>query len=101
VNCLIENPAFDSQTKETLTTRTSHFGSKCHLSKAFLDKVLESTNLVEYILNWAKLKQQSELTTKSGKQQRRIIVPKLYDANLAGNFFINGKNAFTIFFRGT
>ena len=28
VNCLIENPAFDSQTKETLTTRSKDFGSK-------------------------------------------------------------------------
>lgn len=27
VNCLIENPAFDSQTKETLTTKATHFGS--------------------------------------------------------------------------
>lgn len=27
VNSLIENPAFDSQTKETLTTKPSQFGS--------------------------------------------------------------------------
>lgn len=27
VNCLIENPAFDSQTKETLTTKPANFGS--------------------------------------------------------------------------
>lgn len=27
VNCLIENPSFDSQTKETLTTTPSNFGS--------------------------------------------------------------------------
>lgn len=37
VNALIDNPAFDSQTKETLTLRQSNFGSKCELS----DKVLQ------------------------------------------------------------
>lgn len=32
VNALIENPAFDSQTKETLTLKASQFGSACELS---------------------------------------------------------------------
>lgn len=38
VNCLIENPAFDSQTKETLTTTKGKFGSKCDLPPAFMKK---------------------------------------------------------------
>ena len=29
VNCLVENPAFDSQTKENMTLKQSAFGSKC------------------------------------------------------------------------
>lgn len=37
VNALIDNPAFDSQTKETLTLRQSSFGSKCELSEKLLD----------------------------------------------------------------
>lgn len=36
LNCLIENPAFDSQTKENLTSKSSKFGSKCELTKQFL-----------------------------------------------------------------
>lgn len=32
LNALIENPSFDSQTKETLTLKQSLFGSKCDLS---------------------------------------------------------------------
>lgn len=40
VNALIDNPAFDSQTKETLTLRQSSFGSKCELSEEFLKKGL-------------------------------------------------------------
>lgn len=38
VNALVENPAFDSQTKETLTLKASAFGSKCDLSEDFVKK---------------------------------------------------------------
>ena len=38
INSLIENPAFDSQTKETLTLRASSFGSKCPVSDNFINK---------------------------------------------------------------
>jgi DNA topoisomerase II len=38
VNCLIENPAFDSQTKENMTLKQSSFGSKCSISEEFMKK---------------------------------------------------------------
>ncbi len=38
VNCLVVNPAFDSQTKEWLNTRPSDFGSSCKLPEEFLKK---------------------------------------------------------------
>ena len=37
VKATIVNPAFDSQTKETLTTNVKKFGSKCEIDKAFID----------------------------------------------------------------
>jgi len=40
VNCLIEKPTFDSQTKETLTLPASKFGSSCALSDAFVRRVV-------------------------------------------------------------
>lgn len=43
VNALIDNPAFDSQTKETLTLRQSSFGSKCELQPDFLKKGMFSS----------------------------------------------------------
>lgn len=49
VNALIDNPAFDSQTKETLTIRQSSFGSKCELSEDFLKKGMSS---VAYVLTF-------------------------------------------------
>ena len=38
VNALIENPAFDSQTKENMTLRASAFGSKFNISEDFMKK---------------------------------------------------------------
>lgn len=39
VNALIENPTFDSQTKENMTLQTKSFGSKCDLSEKFIRAV--------------------------------------------------------------
>lgn len=36
VNTLIENPSFDSQTKETLTTRTTGFSSTADVPEKFI-----------------------------------------------------------------
>lgn len=38
INCLIANPAFDSQTKENMTLSVSKFGSKCVVGEEFLRK---------------------------------------------------------------
>ncbi|GMP48868.1 hypothetical protein CsSME_00016064 [Camellia sinensis var. sinensis] len=55
VNALIDNPAFDSQTKETFTIRQSSFGSKCELSLEFLKKVSKS-GIVEILIMFLFLK---------------------------------------------
>jgi len=39
INCLIENPSFDSQTKENMTLKEKAFGSKCTLSEKFIKSV--------------------------------------------------------------
>lgn len=39
INCLIENPTFDSQTKENMTLQPKSFGSKCQLSEKFFKAV--------------------------------------------------------------
>lgn len=84
VNALIDNPTFDSQTKETLTTRASSFGSKCELSPEFLKKVAKC-GVVENVLTWADFKQSKELKKNDGAKRQRITgIPKLDDANDAG-----------------
>jgi DNA topoisomerase II len=84
VNCLVENPTFDSQTKEALTSRPKSFGSVCKLSDKFLTK-LDKSDIVSTILAFAKFKQDRELKRKGGCKKSKLTgIPKLDDANFAG-----------------
>ena len=84
VNCLVDNPTFDSQTKEFLTLQKKQFGSACKLSDKFLKQV-DKSDIVESILSFAKFKANKELKKKGGTKARKITgIPKLDDANFAG-----------------
>eukprot|EP00057_Strongylocentrotus_purpuratus_P006178 XP_011660652.1 PREDICTED: DNA topoisomerase 2-alpha [Strongylocentrotus purpuratus] len=89
VNCLIENPTFDSQTKENMTLQAKKFGSECKLSDKFIKGAL-TCGIVESIMSWMKFKAQSQLDKKchSSKHSKLKGIPKLDDANDAG-----GKNS--------
>ena len=86
VNCLIDNPAFDSQTKESLTTRPAKFGSVCELPDKLLKEIAES-GVVETVANIAKAKEQTKMARAlgGGKKKRLLGIPKLEEANLAGS----------------
>jgi len=83
VKSTIVNPAFDSQSKETLTTPQIKFGSKCDISDKFIEK-LYKTNIVEKVLSFTDFQNQKKLAKTDGKKTSRLIIPKLDDANLAG-----------------
>eukprot|EP00397_Hematodinium_sp_SG-2012_P000302 GEMP01000302.1.p1 GENE.GEMP01000302.1~~GEMP01000302.1.p1 ORF type:complete len:1938 (+),score=492.38 GEMP01000302.1:750-5816(+) len=88
INCLVENPTFDSQTKDTLTLKAQNFGSSCLLTDEVKNLVLES-GVVESVLEWAAIGVQQELNKKyeqssSFGRKATIHVPKLDDANWAG-----------------
>ncbi|KAG4306544.1 hypothetical protein PORY_000532 [Pneumocystis oryctolagi] len=84
INSLIENPAFDSQTKETLTLKQTSFGSKCVLSDDFIKKVLK-TPIMEKILDTVQKKADQLMKKTDGSKKIRITgLPKLEDANKAG-----------------
>jgi DNA topoisomerase-2 len=44
VNCLIVNPTFDSQTKETMTLVAKSFGSKCVLTDKFQQQLMKENS---------------------------------------------------------
>ncbi|XP_032456778.1 DNA topoisomerase 2 isoform X2 [Nasonia vitripennis] len=85
INCLINNPTFDSQTKENMTLQQKSFGSKCTLSEKFITNVTKS-GIVESVLSWAKFKADSQLQKLGPKSKQRKLqgIPKLEDANDAG-----------------
>ncbi|OAF68460.1 hypothetical protein A3Q56_03822 [Intoshia linei] len=84
LNVQIENPQFDSQTKENFTSAVRSFGSKCVISDKFVTQVIK-LGIVDSILNWAALKSQDILNKKSGVKTCRLRgIPKLEDANNAG-----------------
>ncbi|KAJ4294862.1 DNA topoisomerase 2 [Collariella sp. IMI 366227] len=83
VNCLIDNPAFTSQTKEQMTTKVSSFGSKCVLSDQFLKKV-KASEAIANIMDFADRKADKMLAKSDGNKRSRISNDKLIDANWAG-----------------
>lgn len=86
VNCLIVNPAFDSQTKETLNTKAANFGSTYEISEKFMKEVMTS-GVVELVLKVAQAKEEAKMARNLGpgkKKAKLLGVPKLEDANMAG-----------------
>lgn len=83
IKSVIENPSFDSQSKETLMTQITKFGSKCELSDKFFEKLFKS-GIIENALSATEVVEQKKLAKTDGKKISKIIVPKLDDANLAG-----------------
>ncbi|EKV07062.1 DNA topoisomerase 2 [Penicillium digitatum] len=83
VKALIVNPAFNSQTKEQLTTKASQFGSKCSLDEDFYKKVLK-TEVMSNILHFAEQKADQILKKSETGRRTRMNNPKLVDANKAG-----------------
>ncbi len=83
VNCLVENPTFDSQTKEHMTVKSSTFSS-VKLSDKFM-KAVEKCGIVDSIMSYAKFKQNQALKRMGGTKKTKLTgITKLDDANHAG-----------------
>ena len=82
---MIENPSFTSQTKETLTTKASAFGSSYKLSDDTLKKIVSKLAIVPKLLEAQSAKDAKDNSKTDGKKQSRITgIPKLDDAVSAG-----------------
>lgn len=92
VDSLIENPSFDSQMKEFLTSSPSAFGTKYTVTDTFMKKLVApeedgGPGIIEELERLARGKQQASLVKKvGGKKTRRqlLAIPKLEDAHRAG-----------------
>ncbi|KAI5954990.1 TOP2 [Candida jiufengensis] len=86
INCLIENPAFTSQTKEQLTTKSSQFGGKDKFvaSDDLIKRILR-TGIAEKIKAIANANEDKALQKADGSKKQRIKGQvNLVDANKAG-----------------
>lgn len=105
----IPNPAFTTQTKETLATPTSKFGFDINISEK-LKKHLLKTELLDHILTECKIKKQLEEEKQRKKEQKEMndkltvktkqfYVNKLVDASKKGDrtgcelFIVEGDSA--------
>jgi DNA topoisomerase-2 len=84
LRCDIENPAFDSQTKDFMNTPSSKFGSKCEVTDKFIEKVAKM-GVMDAALQLTELKENKAAKKTDGTKSKNIRgIPKLTDANWAG-----------------
>ena len=84
VRCDIENPSFDSQSKEYLTTPVSKFGSSVTVSDKFIDKVVK-LGVINTACAISDAKQSKDSKKTDGSKVKTLRgIPKLVDANYAG-----------------
>jgi len=84
LRCDIENPAFDSQTKDFMNTPSSKFGSKCDVSDKFIEKVAKM-GVMDAALQITEVKDNKAAKKTDGTKSKSIRgIPKLDDANWAG-----------------
>ena len=84
LRCDIENPAFDSQTKDFMNTPSSKFGSKCEVSDKFIEKVAKM-GVMDAALQLTEVKENKAAKKTDGVKSKSVRgIPKLTDANWAG-----------------
>lgn len=84
INSKIVNPSFDSQTKETLTTLPSKFGSKIEISDKFITTLYKTAGIMEKAFGLTDFHENKKVAKNDGKKTARVLIPKLDDANKAG-----------------
>lgn len=84
IRCDIENPSFNSQTKDELGTSSTNFGSSCNVSDEFVEK-LSKMGVMNAACALTEVKQNKAAKKTDGSKSKSIRgIPKLIDANFAG-----------------
>jgi len=84
IRCDIENPAFDSQTKDFMNTPVGKFGSSCAITDKFIEKVAKM-GVMDAACAITEVKENKAAKKNDGSKTKNIRgIPKLIDANWAG-----------------
>lgn len=84
VRCDIENPTFSGQTKEYMDTLPQHFGSTCEVSDKTIEK-LAKMGIMSKSCALTEITSTKVIARTDGSKCKRVMVPKLVDANWAGS----------------
>ncbi len=89
ISCLLENPEFDSQSKDYLASPSARWGSSPVIEKKALMQLLSGTSVVDMVVAAAQAKSDRSMARISTPAPRssggRLLIPKLEDAALAGS----------------
>ncbi|VDK81779.1 unnamed protein product [Litomosoides sigmodontis] len=96
VNSLIENPAFESQSKEYLTTSVKNFGSTCVIPESFYENFFKNSDIIDHLLR--DISQQHAASLNRSLKRPLWDLSKLEDATDAGTK--NGYNCTLIVTEG-
>jgi DNA topoisomerase-2 len=84
VRCDIENPSFDSQTKDFMNTPISNFGSTCQISDQFIEKIAKM-GVMNTAASLTEIKETKQAKKTDGVKVKNLRhITKLIDANKAG-----------------
>ena len=85
LRCDIENPTFDSQTKDCLNTLVSKFGSECSVSDGMIEKIAKM-GVMDMACQLTETKEAGKSKKKMDGSKTKTVrgIPNLVDANFAG-----------------
>lgn len=98
LRCDIDNPSFNSQTKDELGTAITKFGSSCNVSDGFVEKIAKM-GVMNAACALTEVKENKAAKKTDGSKSKSIRgIPKLIDANFAGT--VKSKNCMLILCEG-
>lgn len=84
LRCDIENPSFDSQTKDCMNTPSAKFGSTCSVSDSFIEKIAKM-GVMDMACSLTEAKETKIAKKGDGSKTKTIRgIPNLIDANFSG-----------------
>ena len=84
IRCDIENPSFDSQTKDCMNTPYAKFGSSCTVSDSFIEKVAKM-GVMELACSLTEAKENKMAKKTDGSKTKTIRgIANFIDANFSG-----------------
>lgn len=84
LRCDIENPSFDSQTKDFMNTPSAKFGSSCSVSDGFIEKVAKM-GVMDVACSLTEAKDNKNAKKTDGSKTKTIRgIANFIDANLSG-----------------